>query len=139
MSSSRSITFYRGRFQGWSLSVIGDTANGRVVRTLVQLETPGHRADERLAGMLSFAPGIPGFEETSAALDSSAGVPALEQALEWVIEATAKELRSGINGDEHRAYWQQIVDAADHSRATWYAQRTEAAAFEVVGRVLVTV
>lgn len=135
--SSRSILFYRGRFQGWNVSIHGDTVDGRIVRTLMQLETPGRRAGERLAGMLSFAPGIPGFEETSVAL--TGGVPELERALEWVIEATAKELRSGINGDEHRAYWQRIVDAADHSRATWYAECAEVAAFQVVGRVLVAV
>lgn len=137
MSSSRSILFPRGRFQGWSVSVVGDTANGRVVRTMVQLETPGGRG-ERRSGVLYFLPGVPGFEETSAAL--TGGVEALEHALEWVIEATAKELRSGRVDDEPlRAYWQRIVDDADHSRATWYAEHTHDAAFEVVGLVLVTV
>jgi hypothetical protein len=133
---SGSITFRRGPFQGWTLSLHGAYDGGQLVHTLVQLEAP-YRAGERpLSGVLTFAPGIEGFDLTRAAVDHG-GPVRMAELLDWVIEASraALDRRTDIPA-EQRAHWQAIVDRADDTRADFFARYPDGTvpAFEIVGR-----
>jgi hypothetical protein len=140
MSSSRSTTFRTGAFAGWHLAVMGETAGGEAVRTIVTIGAP---RGERRGGILTFAPGVPGFDVTVTALRAGPGedVAALEAVVQWVIDATREALatRDDITVGQ-RDYWQSIVNEADASRADWRERypHGDVHPFRVIGCAYVT-
>lgn len=140
--NSRNITFQTGAFRGWTLAVTAiNDGDDWAARIFAQLETPRLANGRRRDGLLAFRPDTPGYAEMLAALDGF-GVAPLEDALVWIVEATreARDNDSDI-APEQRAYWQPIVDAADHARAEFFARYPDGLvpAFEVVGALSVAV
>lgn len=133
---SGSIAFRHGPFQGWGVSLHSTWDDGQMTRVTVQIATPDLQTGRPLSGLLSFRPGIDGWEQAWSA-EMHGGPAAMAEMLEWIIEATSTKLASGAEIDPAlRAYWQQIIDEADHTRAEFFARYPDGQVpvFEVVGR-----
>jgi len=134
---SGSITFRHGPFQGWDVSLYSTWADGQLADAIVQIATPGRADCKPLYGVLSFAPGVDGFDVAHAA-EVHGGPVRMAELLNWVVEATraALDRRADIPA-EQRTHWQAIVDEADHTRADFFARYPDGVVppFEVVGRL----
>ncbi len=141
MSSSRSITFRRGPFCGWGVSVTGTSVDGEIVRTLVQVTPPAGGGERRQVATVwaSFSPGMSGFEVTSRAVAGGSGPDSLEAVLMWIIEATRKSLDLTPYLDAViRAYWVEVIAVADRTRREWFDRYPDGwvPPVEVVGRAI---
>jgi hypothetical protein len=134
MTNSRSTTFRRGPFRGWHIDITASTVDGRPVRTLVQLATPGIGR----VRMMAFHQGGIGFAESVAAMEFGSGVCPMEALAEWMITATREDVEHGNLVPEVREHWSAMLDDADHSRAEWFAEYPDGTVlpFEVVGALI---
>lgn len=134
-----SITFSPTRpLRGWGLDAFDVWEQGQLVKVVVQLEAqlPGGRR----SGLFVLKPETPGFDVMERA--SFGGADALHEAAVFLVEATREALKQRTDlTAEQRAYWQPVVDEADHARAVHAARYPDGRvpAFEVVGALLVTV
>jgi hypothetical protein len=132
---SGSITFQRGPFQGWHLALHAVYAADELARLTVQVEPPA--SDDPRGGLLSFSPGIPGFEQ---AVTAENGGPAeMADLLEWIIEGTRTALAERTDIDPgQREFWTGIIDRADQTRADFFARYPDGKVppFETVARLL---
>lgn len=135
---SGSITFRRGPLQGWSIALHATYADGELVRMLVQIGTPWVYGRQELSGVLSFAPGVDGYDVAERA-ERRGGPDRMAALLVWIIEAHRRVLATSTTIDDgSRRHWQAIVDWADETRADFHARYPGGVvpAFEVIDRVL---
>jgi hypothetical protein len=131
---SGSITFPHGPFRHWQVRLDSRWDGGQPSRVQVQIVPPG---EDWPGNLLTFTLRTDGWEQVAAA-DRDGGPAALAELLEWIINATAAKLDNSDVARPSREYWQNVVDAADRSRAEFRARYPDGRVpgFEVVAELV---
>ena len=118
--SAYNICFQRGPLARWSVTLTdARRVQGDLPRFFAMLSDPTYN----LNGIVVVSPGESAYDAVWAADWHSGGYDRLLAALDAVIEQ-GREWLDGANElipAELRPQWRQIVDAADHQRAEFYA------------------
>jgi hypothetical protein len=118
--STLNIRFQRGPLARWSVTVTySRRVEGDLPRFFVMLSDPTYN----LNGIMAVAPGESAYDAVWAANWHGGGYDRLLAALDAVIEQGSEWLDGASERipAELRPQWRQIVDAADHQRAEFYA------------------
>ncbi len=131
--SGHSIFFQAGPYRGWGFALDAWSARGdRPAMVTAQIEPPRHTGP---ANRVTFLEGSDGYDALAAAMNGH-GRPALEDGLQWLLDATETALGqpAPLGAEQRWTYWQEIV-AAGRDAVAGYRERYPDGvepAFEVV-------